>query len=78
MNYKKITSKFQTTIPQEVREALHLKVGDHVIFEVLDDGKVIIKKAEPFDKEYLQALTHTLSEWDSENDEEAFRDLQDL
>lgn len=78
MNYKKVTSKFQTTIPQEVREALHLKVGDYVLFEVLADGKVIIKKAEPFDKEYLKALTYTLSEWDSKNDEEAFRDLQNL
>jgi antitoxin PrlF len=78
MKYRKLTSKFQTTIPEEVRKALHLKVGDQIFFQILDDGKVIIKKAIPFDKEYHEALSYTLSEWGSKHDEEDFSDLQDV
>ena len=78
MKYRKLTSKFQTTIPQEVRKILRLKIGDQIAFEVLNDGVVIIKKATRFDKEYHDALSHTLSEWDSKKDEEDFSDLQNL
>ncbi len=33
------------------------------------------ENAEPIDLEYLRALEQTLSEWDSENDDRAYRDL---
>jgi antitoxin PrlF len=70
----KLTSKYQTTIPQEVRELLLLQKGDEVVFEI-EDGQVVLRKATPLDLEYLSSVESTLSEWNSDNDEEAYRDL---
>lgn len=75
MSNSKLTSKFQTTIPQDIRSTLKLKAGDQIIFEITHDKQVIIKKAMPADIAYLKALESTLSEWNSENDEEDYRDL---
>ncbi len=33
-----ITTKGQITLPKPLREALHLKTGDRVLFEELEDG----------------------------------------
>jgi len=75
----KLTSKHQTTLPKEVCDLLQLKAGDRVAFEILaKQGLVIIRKAVPFDKEYARALASTLSEWDSKEDEYAFKDLQNI
>jgi len=71
----KLTSKFQTTIPQEIRKLLGLKAGDRLIFEVTEDNNVQLKKATPLDIAYLKSLQSTLSEWESQEDEEAYRDL---
>ncbi len=71
----KLTSKFQATIPQEIRSILGLKAGDRVIFEITKDKHVNIRKATPLDITYLKALESTLSEWNSESDDEAYRDL---
>jgi AbrB family looped-hinge helix DNA binding protein len=38
-----ITSKGQTTIPKEVREALALQSQDRLTFTVLPDGTVIMR-----------------------------------
>ena len=78
MKNTRITSKFQTTIPKQVRNALNIRVGDNVVFEIIDKQTVILKKIDPEDAAYAQALRSTLSEWDSKQDDEAFRDLQDL
>jgi AbrB family looped-hinge helix DNA binding protein len=69
-----LTSKGQATIPAEVREVLHLKPGDKIAFEIADH-KAIISKIEPFDSRYYKALSDTLSEWDSPEDDEAYRNL---
>jgi len=37
---------------------------------------VRIPKAKPLDLEFLEALEKTLPEWDSDNDERAYRDLE--
>ncbi len=71
----KLTSKFQATIPQEIRSILGLKAGDRVIFEVTESKHVSIRKATPLDITYLKALETTLSEWNSESDDKAYRDL---
>jgi len=76
MKISKLTSKFQATIPKEIRSKLDLGIGDNVIFEVTDDGLVVVKKAMPFDLEFAQSVCSTLSEWDSEYDDEDFQDLQ--
>lgn len=77
MKIVKVSSKFQTTIPNEVREQLKLKIGDSVIFEIID-GLVVLKKIDSLDKTYLKAVAQTLSEWDSQEDENAYYDLQKL
>ena len=41
----KLTSKYQTTVPAAVREALCLEKGDALVFEVADDGAVTVRKA---------------------------------
>lgn len=78
MSTSKITSKFQATIPQDIRKKLHIKAGDLILFEILDNDTVVIKRAKQIDKEYLRALNNTLSEWKSQEDEEAYDDLQNL
>ncbi len=70
----KVTTKYQTTIPLEVREKLGIRQGDMVAFE-LEDGVVRLRRVAPLDVEYAKALAGTLSEWASENDEEAYRGL---
>lgn len=75
MSTSKLTSKFQTTIPEEVRSALGLKAGDHIVFEVTAEKQVKIKKATSLDLLYLKSLESTMDEWSSKNDEEDYRDL---
>ncbi len=70
----KLTTKYQTTIPEKVRKFLGLKQGDILAFEI-QKKTVTIKKASPVDLQFAKSLEHTLSEWDSKNDEEAYRDL---
>lgn len=70
----KVTTKYQTTIPLEIRELLGIRQGDMVAFEV-ENGVVCLRRVLPMDVEYARALAGTLSEWASENDEEAYRDL---
>ncbi len=70
----KVTQKYQATIPQAVREKLEIEKGDRIIFEI-EDEKVILKKVSSPDWEYLESVSATLSEWSSDADEEAYRDL---
>ncbi len=70
----KVTQKYQATIPQAVRKKLGIEKGDHVTFEI-EDEKVILKKVSSVDWEYLESVSATLSEWSSDADEEAYRDL---
>ena len=71
----KLTTKYQATIPKEVRTKLGLKAGDRLMF-VEKDGEMTIKKVEGVDWQYLQAVSPTLQpEWLSEEDERAYADL---
>lgn len=71
----KITSKGQTTIPQDIRAALHVGPGDLIAWEVAEDGTARVRRVQPLDIEYLRAVEGTLSEWAGEADEEAYRGL---
>lgn len=71
----KITSKSQTTIPQEIRAALHLKPGDTIAWEVIEGGAARVRRVEPLDVDYLRTLEGTLTEWQSTADDEAYRGL---
>lgn len=70
----RLSSKGQVTIPKEAREALGAFAGDVVSFEIADDS-VVLRKVEPFDAAFHRALSVTLDEWTSPEDEEAFGDL---
>jgi AbrB family looped-hinge helix DNA binding protein len=71
----KLTSKYQATIPKEVRRALHLEAKDRILYLIQDDNTVKITRMSPLDLDYLKSLSTTLSEWESEEDERAFRNL---
>jgi antitoxin PrlF len=74
MQTSKLSSKSQVTLPKEVRAALGAGPGDVIAYEV--EGNVVyLKRVEPFDAAFHKALAHTLSEWASTEDEEAFSDL---
>ena len=73
----RLTSKHQTTIPVEIRRVLGLKAGDRVAFAV--KGKTVtIEKAKPRisdDVAFALAQAHSMRDWDTPEDDEAFRDL---
>ncbi len=71
----RLTSKHQTTIPKKIREYLHIRPKDRIIYEIGEDCTVTIRKATAFDVEYLSSLPHTLNEWESDNDEKAYGSL---
>lgn len=77
-NLSKITSKYQATIPKKIRETLELNSGDTIAFQITESGVVILQKSKPIDKVYLQELNDTMSEWNSEEDEQSYKHLQDL
>ena len=70
-----MTSKNQITVPALVREALCLERGESLAFEVADDGTVTVRKSVPLDVAFADALTPLLAEWESTEDDEAYRDL---
>jgi AbrB family looped-hinge helix DNA binding protein len=69
----RLTSKYQATVPKEIRKHLHLKSGDQIVYELLSDDTVIVRKTSPSD--YLQALNATMNEWESADDEQAYKNL---
>jgi AbrB family looped-hinge helix DNA binding protein len=71
----KVTSKGQTTIPQEIRARLDVKPGDLLAWDVLPSGEVRVRRVQPMDLEYLRAVEGTLSEWASAADEAAYAGL---
>ena len=73
----KLTSKHQTTIPAEVRQALNLGAGDLVEF-LIEGETVSIRKAEARisgDLAFRLIQGQVLRDWDTPEDDEAFRDL---
>ncbi|MBF0310202.1 MAG: AbrB/MazE/SpoVT family DNA-binding domain-containing protein [Magnetococcales bacterium] len=73
---KVTTTDGQTVIPWEVRAALKVQEGDLLAWELSENGtEVRVRRAHPLDQEYLHAVEAVLNEWNSPEDEEAFRDL---
>ncbi len=68
----RLTRKAQTTIPQPVRAALHLRNGDEIAYAI-EDGRVVITKAGQSDRADDPFLT--FSEWASEADRRAYDGL---
>jgi AbrB family looped-hinge helix DNA binding protein len=70
----RISPKGQITLPKTVREAIGAGPGDTVVYEI-EGGAVRLRRVDPFDVEFHEALGRTLDEWTSAEDEAAFRDL---
>ena len=70
----KLTTKGQATIPSKVRKILGVEAGDSVMFIIADDT-VTVKRAEPLDAGFLRLASESFSDWNSPEDDEAFRDL---
>lgn len=50
-SHSKLTTRYQTTIPQVVREVLGLEKFDRICYAVQSDGKVIISREEKVEKD---------------------------
>lgn len=69
----KISAK-KYTITSEVRKKLGFSGGDTLVYEIIDEGLLVHKVAETKDN-YLSAISSTLKEWNSDEDNEAWCDL---
>ena len=66
-----LTKKSQTTIPQPIRNALHLKPGDTLAYRI--DGEQVLLSRVP--SKGGEDPFATFSEWDTEADRMAYADL---
>ena len=74
MELAKITARGQTTIPKGIREAANLAGGDVIAFEIEGDHLRVYKVISGRD-DWLDGVSKGLSEWNSPEDEEAWREL---
>ena len=71
----KVTSKGQTTLPQQIRVRLEVGPGDLIAYETTDAG-VLIRRVRPFDAAWHSTVEKSLAEeWNSPEDAEDFGDL---
>ena len=73
----KVTSKYQTSIPKEVREKLSIHAGDYVTFEIKGNS-VTLKKVDNIDKNFLKLAQKSMQEWNSKEDDKQFAHLENL
>lgn len=75
MEVSKVTSKFQATVPADVRHALGIQAGDRLAWAVRDGVATV--RLLPRDLKGWDPLTWLSfsDEWLSPEDAEAFRDL---
>jgi antitoxin PrlF len=69
--FSKITSKSQTVIPREVRDALRLKPGDRLRYAITNKGILIDRAETALEDDPFAVFT----EWNSEADEKAYGNL---
>ena len=74
MTVGRLSSKGQVPIPKKIREILGLKTGYMISYEV-HNGMLTVKRVVPFYAAFHASLSKTLGEWDTPEDDEAFRDL---
>jgi antitoxin PrlF len=65
----RISSKGQTTLPKEIRDALSIDTGDLIQYEV--DGNVIkIRRIDAEENIWLKSVESTLEEWHGSEDDD--------
>lgn len=74
MPTSRLSPKGELTIPKEVRDKIGLQPGGLVYYDV-ENGHLTVCRADTLDKEFHDAISPTLTEWDSPEDHEAFDDL---
>jgi AbrB family looped-hinge helix DNA binding protein len=74
MHVRKISEKGQITIPKDIRSAIGIKPGDLIAYELRGET-VKLRRVKPFESLFHPAISETLEEWNSPEDEEAFNDL---
>ena len=74
MELARIGTRGRTTIPKRVCAAANLNVGDTLAFEVQADH-LVVRKMPAAQDAYLRGLANALDEWNSPEDEAAWRDL---
>ena len=75
MELARVTAKGQATIPKRIREAAHIREGDMLAFDLDSNNRIIIRQIESTIDIELSPLQETFSEWNSAQDDEAWRDL---
>lgn len=75
MQFSKVTSKFQATVPSDVRAALGIKAGDTIAWDVKDGVATMRLMPRNLMGWNPLAFLAFSPEWLSPEDEEAFRDL---
>ena len=74
MEFAKINSRGEITIPKSIRESANLAEGDVIAFEIEGDHLLAYKVISGRD-DCLAGFSRGLSEWNSPEDEEAWREL---
>lgn len=74
LHISRVSSKGQITLPKRVREAIGVRPGEAVAYDV-GEGVVTIRRLTPLDVSFHASLERTLGEWASPEDDEAFGDL---
>ena len=75
METARSSAEGQVTIPGRIRRAAHLHEGDLLAFSVDGFDRVILERVRPLrgDSDELLAIEATLTEWNSPEDEDAWR-----
>lgn len=81
MEMSRVTSKYQATVPADVRAVLGVKAGDTISWQVDEGGEVKVRRVtDPSSDPKWQKATlidsKSFGEWLSEEDEEAWLDYQ--
>gem|GEM_PF-822191 len=74
MQTSKVTSKYQASIPAEIRRKPGIQGGD-TLASRWSTMRRRLRRATPLDIQYAQVLAGTLNEWSSNNDAEAPRPI---
>lgn len=74
LQISRVSSKGQITLPKKVREAIGVRPGETLVYDVAD-GVVTLRRLTPLDIAFHASLEKTLGEWASPEDDEAFGDL---